>query len=392
MLKRLSGYADINSHTPNTAGVARVAEAVGADFVTLLGVPAQRFDLPPYESINDDGKVVTTAVGPALLLRKRPSAPHRVLLNIHLDTVHPVDGPFQSCRLDGNRLNGPGVVDAKGGLVVLLEGLARFEAGPDADLLGWDVFLNPDEEIGSPASSPMLRELARQHSTALVYEPTHPDGVLVGDRKGSGTYSLVVRGMAVHAGRDFSAGRSATVALATAIQRAHALNATLGPPQGGVVINIGRISGGTSVNIVPDLAIARINVRASTNEEAVAIHKALTQIAVELSTTDGITAELHGGFTSPPKSLSSASRALTSSVLAQAALLGLPAGTRPSGGACDGNKLQAAGCAVVDTMGPVGGHLHTEQEYVLVDSLEQRSQLTHQTLSWLAHNLPPANT
>lgn len=89
-----------------------------------------------------------------------------------MDTVYEANHPFQRLRyLNENEVNGPGVADMKGGLVVMLHALATFEQASAAAQLGWDVLINADEEIGSPASSPLFAQIATNHQAALIYEP-----------------------------------------------------------------------------------------------------------------------------------------------------------------------------------------------------------------------------
>src|SRR6185503_18576279 len=99
-----------------------------------------------------------------------------------------------------------------GGIVVMLTALRALERSPFAEKIGWEVLLNPDEEIGSPNSSALLVEAARRNHLGLIFEPAMSDGSLVGSRKGSGTFTATIKGRAAHAGRDFANGRSAILA------------------------------------------------------------------------------------------------------------------------------------------------------------------------------------
>ena len=196
-------------------------------------------------------------LGQAIAITKRPKAPLRILLNIHLDTVYPPDSSFQAVREEVGTLHGPGVADAKGGLAVMLTALEALERSPNAERIGWRVLLNPDEEIGSPGSASLLADTARDCQFGLLFEPALPDGALVNRRRGSGNFSIIVRGRAAHVGRDFEAGRSALVAAAKISLQLHSLNQSLP----GVTLNVGAIDGGGPANVVPDLAICRINIR-----------------------------------------------------------------------------------------------------------------------------------
>ncbi|MEM6855308.1 MAG: M20/M25/M40 family metallo-hydrolase, partial [Planctomycetota bacterium] len=152
MLERVVTLAEVNSGTTNRAGVERVAALV-EPMLAELADTVERVPLPPRVQVNDDGRSLSIPSADALLATRRPNAPRRVLLNIHLDTVFGPDHPFQSVtRPDEHTLHGPGVADAKGGLIVMLTALEAFERFAAPRDVGWQIVLNPDEEIGSPAS------------------------------------------------------------------------------------------------------------------------------------------------------------------------------------------------------------------------------------------------
>jgi glutamate carboxypeptidase len=365
----LRRWAEINSGTHNLPGLARM-EAELVDAFDELGASRTSVPLPLATTIDSAGHVAHAPLGNALLFSTRPHAPLRVLLNIHYDTVYEPDHPFQRVTPAGaDELRGPGVVDAKGGIIVMLAALDAFEQSGVAKNIGWTVLLNPDEEIGSPGSANLLAELAKQHHVGLVFEPSFADGMLVDARKGSGTITAVVRGRAAHAGRDFDKGRSAVHGLAHLITR-------LEHPPAGITINCGKIEGGGAVNIVPDLAIGRFNVRAETLDQQRTVEQLFADAKAQVEQRDGIKVELHGGFNSPPKPLDARSAKLLDHIKSCGRELGMTLTSRPSGGTCDGNKLAAAGLPVIDSLGPVGGELHSDREYVVLSSLAERAKLT----------------
>jgi glutamate carboxypeptidase len=376
----LRHWAEINSGTYNLDGLAEMEEELVDTFSTLNPDATERIELPPAPSVDASGNVVTMPLGKAIRFTKRADAKVRVLLVIHYDTVFGFEHPFQRTQmLDGaDALNGPGVVDAKGGILVMLSALRALEESVAAANLGWEVILNPDEEIGTPGSAALLREAVARNHLGLVYEPALSDGSIVGARKGSGTFTVVVRGRPAHAGRDFDKGRSAILAMAELIR-------ALPPrPRPGLIINCGRIAGGGAVNIVPDLAIASFNIRADTDDDRFWFEQLVHGAASQLEHREGIRVSLHGQFSSPPKPLDARSAKLMESVLACGRELGVNLEVKPSGGTCDGNKLAAAGLPVVDSLGPVGGDLHSEREYVLLGSLIERAKLSALLLHKLA--------
>ena len=377
----LRDWSAINSGSRNLPGLARMCDAIRAEFGSL-GAEMRVLDLDPEQVIDSAGNVVASPLGRAISIVKRPTAPVRVLLNIHYDTVFGPDHPFQSVtQQDADTLVGPGVVDAKGGLVVMLTALRAFEQSSVAERVSWEVLINPDEEIGSPGSAPILREAATRNQVGLLFEPAMSDGNLVGARKGSGNFTAIVRGRAAHAGRDFHAGRSAIVGLAELITRVDAMQSDIE----GATINCGKVEGGGALNIVPDLAIGRFNARATTPEQARVIESRLADLVREVARArDGITIDLRGGFHAPPKVLDGPTTRLMDLILDAARELGMNLTHHPSGGASDGNKLAAVGLPVVDTLGPVGGNLHSDREFVKILSLAERAKLTALVLIKLA--------
>lgn len=379
MVDLILELCNLNSGTLNVAGLDRVREVLCREFA-VLGGELRCVDLPPLEKINDAGSVEQAPLGQAMVITKRPELRPRLLLCIHMDTVYDLEHPFQSCRfLDPSRLNGPGVADAKGGLVVMLNALHAFEQSPLAEKVGWQVVINPDEELGSPGSSGLLHAAAEAADWGLLFEPTLPDGTLVSWRKGSGNFTFVVHGKAVHAGRDFAAGRNAVVAMSRLMIAIDALNTD---PE--ITYNVGRVSGGGALNIVPDLAIGRVNVRVRTVEQQQQVEQQFQRLVAAANAADGIRVEQFGSFTSPPKVLDQRTEILQRLIETCGAELGIPIKWQGSGGASDGNKFAAAGLPNIDSLGPMGGEIHSAREFLLLDSLVPRTQLVTAILGQLA--------
>lgn len=373
MIQVVTRWSKINSGTYNIEGIERYAAEVQSEFASL-GAESSRIPLAPQEVIDLTGNVAQVPLADAIRFTKRTDAPVRIFLCIHLDTVYSPEHPFQvPKKIDARTLRGPGVADAKGGLVVMLTALRALERSEQAENVGWEVLLNTDEEIGSPGSAPLLLDAAKRNHVGLVFEPALPDGSLVGARKGSGNFTLIVRGREAHAGRDFHLGRSAILALAEFITRLDAAQHDLP----GVSINCGRIDGGGAVNVVPALAIGRLNIRVTHPQDQVAVERCIKELIDSITKQrEGITMRLHGGFHSPPKPLDPRSIKLFDVLEECGKDLGLKLEVHPGGGTCDGNRLAVAGLPVVDTLGPRGGHLHSDQEYILTDSLAERAKLT----------------
>lgn len=376
----VAAWSAINSGSYHLAGLARMCAALQEAFAGLDAfMEVRACDAMPR--VNAAGQVETIALGSALHLVKRPDAPVRVFLGGHMDTVFGQNHPFQvPRRLDDGRLIGPGAADLKGGLVVMLTALEALERSPFAPGIGWEVLINPDEEIGSPGSARLLEACARRNHLGLLYEPALENGLLAGERKGSGNFTVVVRGRAAHAGRHFEQGRNAIVALAEYVRALDALNGR----RDGVTINPGKVEGGGPVNIVPDLAILRFNVRISSPDDRQWVQSQMDDLEQALGRRDGIRVQRHGGFARPPKPISPANAQLFAAVAECGRLLDVPIAWQPTGGCCDGNNLAAAGLPNVDTLGVRGGGIHSDQEFIFLDSLPERAKLSALLLMRLA--------
>ncbi|RJQ83805.1 MAG: hydrolase [Desulfobacteraceae bacterium] len=380
MVQRVEEWSRINSGSHHLEGLARMC-AVLQEAFAVLEAEMEVLDCDPMAHVNGAGEVENLPLGKALHLVKRPDAAVQVFLGGHMDTVFGKDHPFQETRRpDGRRLCGPGAADLKGGLVVMLTALQALEQSPFAPGIGWEVLINPDEEIGSPGSARLLTACARRNQMGLLYEPALADGALAGVRKGSGNFTVVVRGRAAHAGRDFQRGRNAIVALAEYTQALHALNGR----REGVTINPGQVEGGGAVNIVPDLAILRFNTRISALEDRQWLEEQLIGLDQQFVQRDGITLRRHGQFTRPPKPISQANERLLASVAECGRMLGVALVWQATGGCCDGNNLAAAGLPNVDTLGVRGGDIHSDREYIMLDSLAERAKLSALLLMRLA--------
>lgn len=381
MLRMVLAWAEINSGSYNREGLAAMAHAIEQEFAVLEPDSVEWLDLMPIQSVSSDGGLTDIPLGQALRLRKRPQAPLQVMLTGHMDTVFPREHGFQHCTLrDDDTVNGPGVADMKGGIVVMLHALQALEQSPWKEHIGWEALINPDEEIGSIGSAPLLVEGAKRNHFGLTYEPSLPDGTLAGTRKGSGNFTAVVRGRAAHAGRDPQAGRNAIALLAEFILAIFELNGKMP----GVTVNPGKLEGGGPVNVVPDLAICRFNVRVATPEEQVFVENELTALEDRLNQRDGFQMKIHGGFTRPPKILSPANLRLLELVKDCGVALGMSLHEKPTGGCCDGNNLAAAGLPNIDTLGVRGANIHSSEEYMIIPSLAERAQLSALLLLRLA--------
>ncbi len=381
LLKLVTDWAMISSHSLDPAGLGRMRARLLEDFAPLgrlAGKAAGRRLV-----VDAGGNKVSEPVGEILSLRHEAATGPRVLLAIHYDTVYPANAQPRSVSLsdDSRLLRGPGVTDAKGGLAVLLIALEAFQRFGQTDRLSWEVFLNADEELGSPGSAEALAAAAGRNDLGLLFEPALDEsGSLAGPRKGSANLDIVVRGRAAHAGRHFADGRNAVVAAAELAATIDRLNVETGD----ATFNVAAIDGGAAVNVIPDLAILRLNIRVGTATTADWAIDQVRELVADTNRRDGITALLHGGFHCPPRPVDPPMQQLLDQVTRCGEQLNLSITSRPTGGVCDGNKLAAAGLPTVDTLGVRGGGIHSPNEYLIVESLTERAKLTACLLAGLA--------
>jgi glutamate carboxypeptidase len=371
MLAQVEAWAAVNSGSRNLAGLARVAGPIADAFAALPG-PLTLRDPAPVDAVAPDGSLSAIEHGRNLHLAVRPEAPVQLLFTGHMDTVFAPDHPFQGVfwREEGV-LGGPGVADMKGGIAVLVAALKAIEEAPLAGSVGYEVVINSDEEVGSPGSAALIAAAAHGKTAALTYEPSAlPDGTLAGARPGSGNFSLVVAGRSAHAGRNPDDGRNALLAAAElALRLAEAKGA-------GLAVNPAKIDGGGPNNVVPDHAVLRINMRPQTLADQARAQAALDESVAEVAARRDVRIDVHGGWGRPPKPLDPAAEKLFALVRDCSAELGQSIGWRDTGGVCDGNNIAACGVPVVDTMGVRGGAIHSDLEYLIVESLAERARLS----------------
>jgi glutamate carboxypeptidase len=293
----------------------------------------------------------------------------RQLLLGHLDTVWPL-GTVERMpvKLEEGRLSGPGVYDMKGGLVQMLFALRALAGMGLEPSVRPVVFINSDEEVGSPSSAAHIARIAGTVVRAYVLEPSFgPAGKLKTARKGVGRFRLRIKGEASHAGLNPEQGVSAILEASHQIQRLFELN----DPGRGVTVNVGTIDGGLRPNVIAPEVVADVDARAPREEDARHVEEAIRALA---PTQPGITIEVEGGFGRPPLEPTERNQALWEAARKAAADLGIPLEQAAVGGASDGN-ITSAHTATLDGLGPVGEGAHAEHEYVSVSQMPERAAL-----------------
>jgi glutamate carboxypeptidase len=319
-------------------------------------------------------RVANERFGDHLVAEKPGSGKKRFLFVGHYDTVFPSGTAKQRpFRIDGHgRAWGPGVYDMKGGLAVLLYAL---RAHREARTRAWEettiaVVFNSDEERLSPTSRGVIEAEARRAHSVGILEPARPGGEYVMARKGAGSFQLEVKGKASHAGLQPELGASAIWDLAQKIAALHALTSF----DTGVTVNVGTVRGGERPNVVAPYASAEVDLRAWTQADAEAAMAAMQAICSRAHVS-GTTASLRGQIQFPPwpPGLAGTER-LLDIMRAAGRELGVEVSAIKTGGGSDGNHTSAI-APTLDGMGPKGSRAHSDEEFIEVATLLERSKM-----------------
>lgn len=294
-----------------------------------------------------------------------------VLLVGHMDTVFDegtvAERPF---RIEGDLALGPGVSDMKGGL---LTGFHAVDALQDAGFGGFGritYVCNPDEEIGSPMSGPVIRELAPVHDAAFVLEGARANGDIVSARKGITDYAIEFVGRAAHAGVEPEKGANAVLAAAKATIAMQALNGRWP----GVTVNVGVARGGTRTNVVAERCVLQVDLR---SPELATLEEAETEIdrICENHGVTGVTVRVEGNGWHRPMEKKEGGARLAVLAIEIGSELGFDLRDAATGGASDANTTSAAGTPTIDGLGPIGGDDHAPAEWLDLTSVVPRVTL-----------------
>jgi glutamate carboxypeptidase len=301
------------------------------------------------------------------------SAGPRLLLIGHMDTVFPAgtaaERPF---RIDADeRAHGPGVTDMKSGLLAGLYALdALRRTVGDLPFASVTYVANPDEEIGSPVSSPVIRALAAETDVCLVLECARANGDIVSSRKGIVDLEITVHGRASHAGVEPEKGRSAVLEAARIVRDLHALNGRWP----GVTVNVGTIRGGIRPNVVAETCSMEVDLRAVRAADLDTAEAAVREVAARTEVPD-VTADVEVRAGHRPMEKLERSGRLVVTAVALAEALGFGLADTATGGASDANTTSGLGVPTIDGLGPIGGLDHSPDEYLEVGSIVPRTTL-----------------
>lgn len=362
----ITSWMQCESPTSSPEGLARMV-AVIRSYGLEAGLQATETSFGPN-------------VGPLLHISNRADGDERpgLLILGHSDTVHPI-GTLQDnpCRIEGDRLYGPGGYDMKAGLYLALTAL-RDLAGTSATALPVDFVIVPDEETGSHASRPHIEAFAARARYTLVCEPARANGgKCVTARKGTGMLRLSVKGRASHAGVQHEKGRSAIREMAHQILALEAMT----DYARGVTVSVGTIEGGTATNTVPALCRCMVDFRLPdlrAADELVDKMQALKPLGPDMEL------DIDVEVNRPPMVKSDAVVALLARAQDSARHAGFILEDAPmTGGGSDANFTSALGVPTLDGLGADGDGAHTLQEHILVSTLEARLNFWRHLLTHL---------
>lgn len=356
-MQLLQDIVNINSDTRNVVGLAQTRDAL----------------IPHFEALGLKATHHALAEGREVLSFEKPGAKPRIMLVGHVDTVFPQTGAFKQLSRQGDRLTGPGVIDMKGGVVLMLNVLGQLKQAGQLEQIR--VVLNDDEEIGSPHSKQTMRTLAQGIPYGLVFEPGLQDGAVVSSQSGVRWIKLTATGKAAHAGLEPENGVNACLEMAYKIAKL----AALAQPQKGLTINPGVIEGGSKPNVVCEKASVTVDVRFRDLPDWQSVSTDMEKIRGQ---SDVYNNRLRQGTSTEwvqiaemPPLPESNTQALVKQAETVARSLGQAFQARGVGYGSDGNHLAGAGMQLLVGVGPYGGGMHSEKEYMLLSSYRERLAL-----------------
>lgn len=321
-----------------------------------------------------------STTGDHLIFRRKWNGFGRVLILSHIDTVWPsgtVDWwPF---TVQNGRATGPGVGDMKGGIVGAIYAIKAVEDLGLSLPSKLTFFFTGDEELGSPSAREIIEREAREHDYVLVTEPSDIEGAVITGRGGIGAFKIDVTGKTAHAGAGPAAGASAISALARKIVALDGLSDW----QNRIGVNVGLIEGGSARQVSAGHASAWLDLRVPDNDARDRVWQRVQEI-IQREDVLGITATISGAWTRPPSPETEANHALFERAAEVAEALGFTLTGRQTAGGSDGSFTSALGISTLDGLGPNTGDAVSSGEYILIDSLPERSALIALLLDRLA--------
>jgi glutamate carboxypeptidase len=348
---------EIESPTTEPDAVNRLVDLVEGEFETI-GMHVER--IPGRDQRGDHVRARTPWGG------DEPG----ILVLGHLDTVHPI-GVLDNqlpLRVEGNRVYGPGIADMKGGAYLAFNAVRYLMSQGENTPLPITFVYNSDEEVGSRTSKDVIEETARRAKYVLVCEPGRNGGSVVTARKGSGRFTMHIKGQPSHSGTAHAEGRSALKELAHQILQLEAMT----DYERGITLNVGVAGGGTRPNVVPGEAMAEVDLRINTPDTAEEMAQKI--LGLQPITPD-VALAVTGQINRLPYVKNEAIDRLYQHAKALAVEIGLSLPDMATGGGSDGNFTAAMGLPTLDALGADGANAHTYQEHIYLDQLVPRQTL-----------------
>jgi glutamate carboxypeptidase len=355
----ISELVEIESPSDHKQSVDRIAAFLALKFEALGG----RTHLHRSDDFGDSLQIEFSGSS------TQPTCKPLLLLG-HYDTVYPF-GTLANmpCEVRNGRLHGPGALDMKSGIALMLHAIEALQAWHGELPRPVIVFLVSDEEVGSRSSRRITEALARKSAGVLVLEPAAGlRGAVKTARKGVGEYTLRVRGVAAHAGLDPGKGHSAILELARQI----AVVAELNNLQQGVSVNPGVVHGGTRTNVVAAEASVGIDVRIRSAKQASGIDRKLRSLK---PFDKHCKLEITGGINRLPMERTAGVAALYKKAQKIADEIGWTLDEAAVGGGSDGNFTAGMGIPTLDGLGGVGEGAHATHEFIVISELPRRALL-----------------
>jgi len=356
-LADLEALVRINSYTLNKEGV----DTVGLIFHSWMTELGYKRTVHSRSHIGDH-----------LHFRAARGEGQRILLLGHMDTVFP-PGSFETYLEDREWVYGPGVCDMKGGLIVILESLREVHRRC-GKIQNIDLLLVSDEETGSEDAIVVTTEVAADYDYCFVFEAAGRNQAVVEGRKGVGTFTMDIEGLAAHAGNQYSNGVNANLEAALKLVELTALTDL----SKGTTVNVGRVEGGIGANTISPHASLLFEIRYRNVVERDRLLREIDQM-VRHSQVTGTTTVLGGGLQRDVMEPSPKQQDLLQAI---ETITGRRLPTEFRGGVSDANVTSAAGLVTLDGFGPYGEGDHSNKEKALKTSLEQRIELVSTILTY----------
>lgn len=362
-LRLLPVLVDISSPFGDRDGAERAVAAA------IAAAPHARVERLPSSTAGNPDDLLLSIAG--------TGSAHVVLLG-HLDTVIP-HAEHRAFHAHGDRLDGSGSIDMKGGDAMALAILAEVPQHPDwvARFAQLDLLLVCDEEWRHGPMHHAARFAG--YDACLCFEAGERDAedreAVVVRRKAAGSIEISATGRAAHAGAAPDEGRSALLALSQVALQLAALHDPHGEHELSVVPSM--LQSGEGVNIVPGRGSLTLDVRARALSAFAAVLAAVPSHLDEVQ-IDGRIGRSWPGM--------DAAEAAGPALTAAGRLLGRPIVPAARGGASDASHLAGVVPLTIDGLGPLGAGSHAAHEHALASSFLPRSEVA---LALLAAVLDP---